>query len=34
MADYGQELQFGAFITPTNADPQHASHPSWTPGLC
>lgn len=24
MADYGQELQFGAFITPTNADPQHA----------
>lgn len=23
MSDYGQELQFGTFITPTNADPMH-----------
>ena len=24
MPDYGRELSFGAFVTPTNADPQHA----------
>ena len=22
MPDYGQELRFGSFLTPTNADPQ------------